>query len=82
MTTNNVESGIGGLRSVAGHQVEQTDTMLPIEAMISSANTIADVSRQYEHYTGKLQDRDKCVAKHFQCDSTEKEKMELMCVWQ
>ena len=30
-----------------------------------SANTIADVGYQYEHYTGKLRDRDKCVAKHF-----------------
>ena len=30
-----------------------------------SANTIADVGYQYEHYTGKLWDRDKCVAKHF-----------------
>ena len=30
-----------------------------------SANTIADVSYQHEHYTGKLWDRDKCVAKHF-----------------
>ena len=29
------------------------------------ANTIADVNYQYEHYTGKLRDRDKCVAKHF-----------------
>ena len=33
LTTNNVESGIGGLRSVAGHQAEQADAMLPIEAM-------------------------------------------------
>ena len=37
-------------------------SMLPIEATKSSVNTIADVS---EHYTGKLCDRDKCVAKHF-----------------
>ena len=51
LTTNNVESGIGGLRSVAGHQAEQGDAMLPIEAMKSSANTVTDVSRQYEHYT-------------------------------
>ena len=39
--------------------------MLPIDAMKYSVNTIADVSYQYEHYTGKLSDRDKCVAKHF-----------------
>ena len=30
-----------------------------------SVNSIADVSYQCEHYTGKLWDRDKCVAKHF-----------------
>ena len=28
-------------------------------------NTIADVSHQYEHYAGKLRDRNQCVAKHF-----------------
>ena len=39
--------------------------MLPIEAMKYSANTIADVSYQDEHYTRKLWDQDKCVAKHF-----------------
>ena len=60
-----VETGIVDLRSVAGHQVERADSMLPIEAMKYSVNTIADVSYQYEHYTRKLWDRDKCVAKHF-----------------
>ena len=65
MTTNNVESGIGGLRSVAGSQTERADVRLLIEAMKYSVNTIADVSYQYEQYTGKLWDRDKCVAKHF-----------------
>ena len=30
---NTVESGIGGLRSVARHQAEQADVKLPIEAM-------------------------------------------------
>ena len=39
--------------------------MLPVEAMKLSANTIAGVSYQYEHHTGKMWDRDKCVAKHF-----------------
>ena len=39
--------------------------MLPVETMKYSANTIADVGYQYEHYTGKLWGRDKCVAKHF-----------------
>ena len=29
--------------------------MLPIEAMKFSVNTIAGVSRQYEHYTGFLE---------------------------
>ena len=29
-----------------------------------SANIIDDVSSQYEHYTGKLWDRDGCVVKH------------------
>ena len=65
LTSNNYESGIGDLRSVAGHQAERADSMLPIEAMKYSANTIADVSYQFEHYTRKLWDRNKCVAKHF-----------------
>ena len=39
--------------------------MLPAEAMKYSANTVADDSHQYEHYTRKLWDRNKCVAKHF-----------------
>ena len=38
--------------------------MLPVEATKYSANTIADVSYQYEYCTGKLWDRNKCVAKH------------------
>ena len=63
LTTNNVEVGIGGLRSVAGHQAERTDSMLPIEATKSSVNTMADVSHQYEHYTGKLWDRHKYIPK-------------------
>ena len=33
LTSNNVESGIGDLWSVAGHQAERADSMLPIEAM-------------------------------------------------
>ena len=33
--------------------------------MKHSANTIADVSYQCQQYTGKLWDRNKCVAKHF-----------------
>ena len=33
--------------------------------MTYSANTIADVSRQYEHCDGKLGDRNKHVAKYF-----------------
>ena len=65
LTANNVESGIGDLRSVGGYQAERADSMLPVEAMKYSANTIADVGYQYEHYTGKLWDRHKCVAKHF-----------------
>ena len=64
LTTNNVESGIGGLRSVAGHQAERADSMLPVEAMKYSANAIADVNYQHEHCTGKLRDRNKCVPKH------------------
>ena len=62
--TNTVESGIDGGRTVARHQAEQADVKLPIETMKSSANIIDDVSCQYEQYTGKLWDRDKCVAKH------------------
>ena len=53
------------MRSVAGHQAERADSMLPVEATKYSANTIADVGYQYEHHTGMLWDRDKCVAKHF-----------------
>ena len=63
LTTNNVESGIGDLRSVTGHQAARADSMLPVEATKYSWNTIADVGYQYEHYTGKLWDRNKCVAK-------------------
>ena len=44
---NNVESGIGDLRSVAGHQAEQADSMLPTGAMKYSANTMADVSHSF-----------------------------------
>ena len=64
LTTTNFQCGIGGLRSVAGHHAERADSMLPAEAMMYSANTIADVSHQYEHHTGKVVGRDKCVAKH------------------
>ena len=64
-TTNKVEGGIGDLKRVAGHQAEQADLILPLEAMKCSVNTIADVSNQDEHYTRKVWDRDKCVAKHF-----------------
>ena len=56
---------MGGLKSFVGHQAEQANSMLPIEAMKSCVNTIADVSFLYEHYTGKLWDRDKCHARHF-----------------
>ena len=40
LTTNSVEGGIGGLRSVAGHQDERADSMLPAEAVKYFANTI------------------------------------------
>ena len=43
-----LQTVFGDLRSVAGHQAVQADSMLPIEAMKSSANTIAGVSYQYE----------------------------------
>ena len=55
-----MESGIGGLRSAARHQAEQADVKLPIETMKVSADVIEDVSSQYEHYTGKLSDRENC----------------------
>ena len=42
LTSNTVESGIGDLRSVAGHQAERADSILPIEAMKHSAKTFAD----------------------------------------
>ena len=61
---NDVESGIGGSKSVAGHQAEQANSILSIEAMKCSANKTGEVSQQYEDYTEKLWDRDKCVAKH------------------
>ena len=81
----NVESGIGDLRSVAGHQAQHADAMLPIEAMKFSANTIADVGYQYERQTGKLCDGNKCVAKHFSVIRRGRKVrplMVLMCVWQ
>ena len=59
--------------------------MLPVEAMKCSANTIVGINRQYERHTGKLWDRNKCVAKHFSVIRREekmKPLMELMCVWQ
>ena len=62
LMTNTVESCIGGVRNVAGQQAEQADVLLPIETMKYSTNTIADVSRQYEHCDGKLKDRIKHVA--------------------
>ena len=83
--TNIVESGIGDLRSVAGHQAEQADSMLPIEAMNYSANTIADVSHQYEHYARKLWDRNKYATKHFSVIRRGRKVRPLrvlMCVWQ
>ena len=46
--------------------------MLPVEATKYSANTIANVNYQYEHYTGEWWDRDKCVAKHFSVIRREK----------
>ena len=55
-----MESAIGGLRSAARHQAEQADVKLPIETMKVSANIIDDVSSQYEHFTGKLSDRENC----------------------
>ena len=84
MITNKVESDIGDLGSVAGHQAERADLMLPVEAMTYSANTVVGVGYQYEHYIGKFWDRDKCVAKHFSVIRREKEVrplMVLMCVW-
>ena len=65
LATNNVESGVGDSKSVAGHQTEQTESILPIQAMKYSANTIAEVSYQYEHFSRKLWDRHKHVAKYF-----------------
>ena len=72
LTTNNVESGFGVLRSVAGHQAERADSMLPVEAVKYSANTIADVGYQHEHYW-------KVVGKQF---SVIRPLMVLVCVWQ
>ena len=36
-----------------------------LRSVVGHQATIADVAYQYEHCTGKLWDRDKCVAKHF-----------------
>ena len=48
-----------GLGSFDGHQDEQAELRSSVEAMKkSSTNTI-----RYDHYTEKLQDRDKCMAK-------------------
>ena len=48
--------------------------MLPGEATKYSSYLIADVGHQYEHYTGMLWDRDKCVAKLFSVIRREKKK--------
>ena len=61
LTTNSVESCVGGLRNVAGNQAERADVLLPVEAMKFHMNTIADVSRQYENCDGKLGDRNKHI---------------------
>ena len=53
------------MRKFDGHQAEQADSMLPIEAMQYSVNKIGDVSPQCEHYAEKLWDRNKHVAKYF-----------------
>ena len=50
-TRDNVESSIGDVKSFAGHQAEQADSMLPVEAMKYYANAIADAGHQYDHYT-------------------------------
>ena len=60
-----MENCLGGLRNVAGHQVEPADSMLPMEVIKFSANTIAAVSYPYKHYTEELGERDKQVAKRF-----------------
>ena len=74
LNSNNVESGIGDLRRVAGHQAERADSMLPIEAMKYSANTIACVSHKYEHYAGQVVGPKQVLCNAFQCDSTCEEK--------
>ena len=58
---NNVANRIGDLRSVAGHQAVQADSMLPIEAMkFSGTRLLVSVTSM------------SCEA--FQCDSTCEEK--------
>ena len=59
-----LKADTGEFRSVAGHLAERADSMLPVDAMKYSANTIAHVGYQYEQYTRKLSNRNKCVAKH------------------
>ena len=64
LTPNNVEGCVGCLRSFDGHQAEQADWMLSVEAIKkSSANTTDDVSHRYDSHTGKLRNRDYYIAR-------------------
>ena len=74
LAANNVESGIGDSKSVAGHQAEQADSILSIEAMKYSANTIAKVTYQCEQLHWKVVGPRQVRCEAFQFESTGEEK--------
>ena len=78
LTPNTVEGYIGGLRSFDGHQAEQAQLMLAIEVAKDefSVDTIDDDSRQYDHFSRKLLDRDNHIAER----KKELDQVEAHCV--
>ena len=78
LTLNSVEGYTGGLRSFDGRQAEQAQEVLAMVVAKDefSVDTIDDDSHQYDHYTGKLLDRDKYIAER----EKELDQVEAYCV--
>ena len=78
LTLNSVEGYTGGLRSFDGRQAEQVQEMLAMVVAKDefSVDTIDDDSRQFDHYTGKLLDRDKYITER----EKELDQVEAYCV--
>ena len=82
LVTNNVESGIGDLKSVAGHQAEQADSLLTIEAMKYSANKTGEVRASHRKVVGPRQVRCKAFSVRFDGGRKMRPLRILTCVWQ